>query len=1190
MFLDMQICLNHLFDTARPCRLFMVAMDGVAPQAKMNQQRTRRFFSAYREELSAQLEAEVRREMAAVLGSKTVIPELPSFDGNVITPGTPFIARLAAMLREFLATKLQSDPAWADVAVVLSDSSEPGEGEHKIMRFIRHLRTQSGHDPNTRHVIYGQDADLILLALLTHEPHFAILREARREMTGEHTGLEDMLVTQQTLEYLDISVLRQFLRHEFAELLEPKAACPDVETLAAGMPMEDDQDGPDLHSAAPADAALTAFDFERLLEDFVLLTFLAGNDFLPNVPSLDIYDYPKSALDTLLETYKAVLPSSGHLTNSSKLIASSLRSLLTRLATDEQPAISRRQEQAARQHRRQVVRDAALNGADKGGSRGFTGPDQSGQWVSVGELRQGESLEQALSGLSAGNGQTEEQQRLERLRSTSPSQLRQELSRRVAERLEDRLKGPALAEPITYRGNMIDFRSRHYQQRFGAEPGEGVEKVARKVSQAYIQSLAWSLVYYSHGTLPVVRHRHGDAFQISATSGSSFPCGAPWDWYYPYHYAPLVSDLAKQTGALCKIKSPALIQPEVPEPSGNWAPQYGPVRPLLQLMAVLPPQSASCLPFKLARLLREAQQLHEAAGDGSGASVAAALADMFPADLAPLIDMNGKRWAHTAVVKLPFADVKRLAAAAQQQAQDEGELTQEEESRNEFKAAVLMLSGFHSMADHVRTWGEGTRLPEDSMDGSAEQSVAESAATLLSLAVQPKEPREFQDVVVVELALDLAGVSTPPFLPQLPPGAREASSGATKRAWLIMKSAHRADIKSATLNGHGRGRFPGRASGAQRLRQMPPHPSAPNQRPLGAASCVTRLATKIAPPATAKALHAPQQPVPSDNNRHSVAFTAPPPNGAASSIAAESQKPSLGNGTVCDSAAGLVTVPTAAPASAPCHAASGFPHLRQHDSSNQAFAGPAHAPGPLSALQQSQPINRCTTHQSHQHAPEPLPSCPPGFPPPAARPAGTPSIAWGPAERASGRPGGGAPAQLPSGPRGPAQQPPAGGRGDPGGRAPSQFADIMSALLPPAALADPIADIMSFLLPPAASERSAAASRTGCAAARSVSTLPATAVASDLPNSGGLTSPVIFGMRCESIAEPVDAATGALAHLLGGMQPGEPVSVAGPAGSAGQRGNGVLRVGLPLGTLKRQAYNPMQAAKPAQAPDTSQCI
>ena len=61
--------------------------------------------------------------------------------------------------------------------------------------------------------------------------------------------------------------------------------------------------------------------------------------------------------------------------------------------------------------------------------------------------------------------------------------------------------------------------------------GEGVEKVARKVSQAYVQTLAWSLVYYTHGTLPVVRHtRNGDVAQICATSGSGFPFGAPWDW------------------------------------------------------------------------------------------------------------------------------------------------------------------------------------------------------------------------------------------------------------------------------------------------------------------------------------------------------------------------------------------------------------------------------------------------------------------------------------------------------------------------------------------------------------------------------------------------------------------------------------------------------------------------------------
>ncbi|ORE15032.1 putative 5-3 exonuclease [Rhizopus microsporus] len=159
--------IEHLFSKIKPKKLFFMAIDGVAPRAKMNQQRSRRFRTAK--------DAEDARRKAIQNGEE--LPPEPPFDTNCITPGTSFMIKLTQQLRYFISKKVQEDANWRNVEIVLSGPEVPGEGEHKIMEYIRLSKAQPDYDPNTRHCLYGLDADLLMLGLLSHDPHFALLRE-----------------------------------------------------------------------------------------------------------------------------------------------------------------------------------------------------------------------------------------------------------------------------------------------------------------------------------------------------------------------------------------------------------------------------------------------------------------------------------------------------------------------------------------------------------------------------------------------------------------------------------------------------------------------------------------------------------------------------------------------------------------------------------------------------------------------------------------------------------------------------------------------------------------------------------------------------------------------------------------------------------------------------------------------------
>ena len=154
----------------------MIAIDGVAPSAKMNQQRSRRFRSAQeakeKEVDKEELLKMLKKQNGGVLPAETLESMAKkAFDSNSITPGTPFMDILAGSLRYWCAYKLNTDPGWAKMKIIISDATVPGEGEHKIMDFIRRQRSNPGHDPNTRHVIYGL---VNLVHTIVHLRHYLL--------------------------------------------------------------------------------------------------------------------------------------------------------------------------------------------------------------------------------------------------------------------------------------------------------------------------------------------------------------------------------------------------------------------------------------------------------------------------------------------------------------------------------------------------------------------------------------------------------------------------------------------------------------------------------------------------------------------------------------------------------------------------------------------------------------------------------------------------------------------------------------------------------------------------------------------------------------------------------------------------------------------------------------------------------
>lgn len=673
MMLEVFRYTDRVVNMVRPRKLLMIAVDGVAPRAKMNQQRSRRFRSAQEaQEKEADKQEHLKllkQQNGGVLPQETLEAAAKKvFDSNSITPGTPFMDILAASLRYWCAYKLNTDPAWAKMKIIISDATVPGEGEHKIMSFVRSQRTAPDYDPNTRHVIYGLDADLIMLGLATHEPHFRVLREdvffqdakarmckicgqkghderACRGDAKEKEGEFDEQSKETTLKpfiWLHVAVLREYLA---------------VELHVPGLPFR--------------------FDLERAIDDWVFMCCFVGNDFLPHLPALEIRE---NGINTLMAIWRENLPlMGGYVTKDGHVDLERAQRILAGLAKQEDDIFKRRKEQEDRReanakrrklqderngrrgnkdHHSGGYRKAPLDSASTGlqlfpVADGVTHDMITGRSsnsnANVANKSAASIIRSQLQGLGS-DAKAPVEPAVEATTEAPDAATQSTLGKRKADVI-DQPPTPSDAEASgtasVAEEAAIDhvrlwedgYADRYYEQKFHVDRKD--IGFRHRVAHAYVEGLAWVLLYYYQG------------------------CPS-WEWFYPYHYAPFAADFVD------------MGKMEINFEKGRIA------KPFEQLMSVLPAASRHALPEVFHDLM-----LNE---DSE-------VIDFYPEEFE--IDLNGKKFAWQGVALLPFIEMSRLLAAVESKYPL---LSPEDAARNAVGHDVLLFSdAHHNLYDEIST-------------------------------------------------------------------------------------------------------------------------------------------------------------------------------------------------------------------------------------------------------------------------------------------------------------------------------------------------------------------------------------------------------------------------------------------------------------------------------------------------------
>lgn len=216
--------IGNYINTISPTKKVFIAFDGVAPVAKINQQRSRRY--------KAQIEKQIYKKLGLI--------QPDTWNTASLTPGTTFML----LLGEKIHAAFSNPRKYRVKEIIISAADEPGEGEHKLYEYIR---THQEYHKKSITAVYGLDADLIMLSLnhLIYTKNIFLYRETPH-----------------------------FIKSIDTTLVPGKNYILDMKKMAEAITA-------DLNDGKTETQT-------QCIQDYIFICFLLGNDFLPHFPALNI--------------------------------------------------------------------------------------------------------------------------------------------------------------------------------------------------------------------------------------------------------------------------------------------------------------------------------------------------------------------------------------------------------------------------------------------------------------------------------------------------------------------------------------------------------------------------------------------------------------------------------------------------------------------------------------------------------------------------------------------------------------------------------------------------------------------------------------------------------------------------------------------------------------------------------------